>query len=52
VPERRPLIAESREQMQLLLTQIANLADADQKRLAIQRVQIWIDDFNMLVAQR
>jgi hypothetical protein len=52
VLERRPLIAESREQTLLLLAQVANLADARQKRVAVQRVQAWIDDFNLLLAQQ
>jgi hypothetical protein len=51
-PERRALVNESREQMMLLLTQVANLTDISQKRLAVGRVQTWIDDFNVLVAQR
>jgi hypothetical protein len=51
-PERRALVNESREQMMLLLTQVTNLTDISQKRLAVRRVQTWIDDFNVLVAQR
>jgi hypothetical protein len=51
-PERQILVNQSREQMLMLLTQVANLTESSQKRLAVRRVQIWIDDFNMLVAQR
>jgi hypothetical protein len=51
-PERQILVNQSREQMLVLLTQVANLTESGQKRLAIRRVQSWIDDFNVLVAQR
>lgn len=50
--DRRITLDEARGQTLQLLADVANLADAGQKRTAVQRVQMWIDDFTVLVAQR